>query len=336
MGVRLHGDEVGRDHQPRGYLMRGGELVWDEIDRLAKVWNRADTLAVAAYAREELTWRNLKLTLGLRYENIDGEWEDLRHGAMRNNKQSVVSPGVGLHWQVTDSLGLLAGVYRGFSPAGPGASGVDPERSLNFEYGARVRMATLRLEVVGFFSDYQNLLGRCRVSDSGCTAGEEFNGGRVEVFGAEVTGSWTIEPTPGWGIDTDVVYTYTDSAFQTGFLSGFPQWGLVREDDELPYLPRHRIFARIGLVRGAWELSAAVKHQVKMREQPGFRPVADGLHTDDFTTVDLTTSWHVRESTLLQLVVGNVLNTAAIVSHRPFGARPNRPRWLSARIRHTF
>ena len=92
----------------------------------------------------------------------------------------------------------------------------------------------------------------------------------------------------------------------------------------------------MGLVGGVWELSAAVKHQVKMREEPGTGPVADGLHADALTTVDLTASWRPRESTLLQLVVGNLTNEAAIVSHRPFGARPNRPRWLTVRVRQTF
>ncbi len=336
LGVRLHGDDVRRDHRPRGYLMRDGELVWDGLERPSKVRNRADTLAVAAFADEELTWRNLTLTLGLRYETIDGDWEDLRKGVVRENGQSVLSPGIGLHWQATESIGLLAGAYRGFSPAGPGSTGVDPERSRNFEAGIRLLDAALRLEVVGFFSDYENLLGRCRVSDPGCEAGEEFNGGRVEIYGAELTAGWAFELLPGLGLDADLVYTYSKSAFQTDFLSGFPQWSLVREKDELPYLPRHRGQVRIGLVGKAWELSAAVKYQDKMREEPGVGPVERGLHADSFTTVDLTASWYFRESTLLQLVVGNVTDEAAIVSHRPFGARPNRPRWLTVRMRHRF
>ena len=336
LGLRLHGDDVRRDHQPRGYLMQGGELIWDGIDRPPKIRDRSDTLAVAAFAAEELTWRDLTLTLGFRYEYIDGESEDLRRDEARKNRQSVLSPGFGLHWQITDSVGLLAGVYRGFSPAGPGATGVDPERSLNFEAGMRLRGSSLRLEAVGFLSDYQNLLGRCRVSDYDCEAGEEFNGGRVEVWGAELTAAWTFELIAGLGLDADFVYTYTDSAFQSGFLSRFSLWGLVREGDELPYLPRHRGRARIGLSGTAWELSAAIKHQVEMREEPGARPIGQGLHTDAFTTVDLTASWTPWESTLLQLVVGNLTDEQAIVSHRPFGARPNRPRWLTARIRHRF
>ncbi len=336
VGVRLHGDEVERDHRPRGYLMRGGEMVWDEFDRPPSVVDRADTIALAAFASEELNWRGLQLTLGLRHEQIEGKSEDLRTGATLDNRQSVLSPGFGIFWQVTDTLGVLGGVYRGFSPAGPGSSGVDPERSLNFEYGLRWRTAALQFEAVGFLSDYENLIGRCRVSDSGCDAGEEFNGGRVKVHGAELTAAWTRELTPGIGLDLDLVYTYTDSAFQTGFLSGFSQWGLVHEDDELPYLPRHRGLARIGLFGAAWELSAAVRHQSKMREEPGQGPVANGLHADGHATVDLTARWHFRKSTLLQLVVGNVLDQNAIVSHRPYGARPNRPRWLTFRIRHRF
>lgn len=336
VGVRAHRDEVARDHQPRGYLMQSGRMAFDGIARRPKLRNRADSRAVAVHVSDEIAWRDFKLTIGARFEDIDGRFENRRDGEPeKTSAQRVLAPGVGLHWQASERIGLLAGVHRGFSPAGPGSQ-ADAERSLNVEYGLRYRATWFDAELLGFFSDYGNLLGRCRVSDAGCEAGDEFNAGRVEVSGAELAASARHELGGGARVSAQLAYTYTDSAFRSGFLSGFSQWGLVEEGDELPYLPPHHAHLRLGLTKGPWDLFAAVKARTPMREEPGSGPVRDGLHADRLTTLDLTATWRIGMATLAQVVIGNVTNEAAIVSHRPYGARPNRPRWLTLRLRHSF
>ena len=335
-GVRVHSDQVDRDHRQRGYLMTAGNLVSDGIARGSKARNHADTDAYAVFVADEVTRGDWRVTMGVRYEGIDGTFEDLRADDRRASVQSVVSPGVGVHWQTTPGLSFLAGIYRGFSPAGPGSRDLNPEQSVNLEYGMRFATPSLRLEAIGFFSDYENLLGRCRVSDSGCQAGEEFNGGHVEIAGAEIGGWARLPLTKAVSLEFDVTYTYSESAFQTSFLSQFPQWGLVRRGDELPYLPEHIGRASARLMSGRWEASAAVRGQAQMREEPGYEDLEDGLHADGFLVLDLSVSRRFGEATLVQVLVGNATDEAAIVSHRPFGARPNRPRSLVARIKYAF
>ena len=335
-GVRVHRDQVDRDHRRRGYLMASGNMISDGIERGSKARNHADTEAYAVFVADEITRGDWRVTLGVRYEDIAGVFEDLRAGVRRDGAQSVVSPGVGVHWQTTPRLSFLAGVYRGFSPAGPGSRDVDPEQSVNLEYGMRYATPSLRVEAIGFFSDYENLLGRCRVSDSGCQAGDEFNGGRVEIAGAEIVGWARFPLTQAATLEFDVTYTYSESAFQTSFLSQFPQWGLVRRGDELPYLPEHIGRASAKLMTGRWEASAAVRGQAQMREEPGYENLEDGLHADGFLVLDLALSRRFGDATLVQFLVGNATDEAAIVSHRPFGARPNRPRSLVARIKYAF
>ena len=341
-GVRLHRDEVERDHRPRGYLMQSGRMIFDGIDRGSKLRNRADSQAIAVHVADEIVWRDFTLAVGVRFEDINGRFEDRRHArsgaeaAAKESAQRVLAPGIGLHWQVGKRLGLLVGAHRGFSPAGPGSQ-AEHERSVNIEYGARYRAAGFDAELLGFFSDYGNLLGRCRVSDAGCQAGEEFNAGRVKITGAELAASARRElGRHGLRLQARLAYTYTQSAFRSGFLSGFPQWGLVSEGDELPYLPKHCAQLRFGLTKGPWDVFAAIKSRSPMREEPGRGAVRDGLHADGLTTLDLTAAWRFGEATLVQAVVGNVTDEAAIVSHRPLGARPNRPRWLTLRLRHAF
>ncbi|MYD43876.1 MAG: TonB-dependent receptor [Gammaproteobacteria bacterium] len=336
IAIRLHRDTVRRNSRPRGYLMTGGDLVWDGVERSLSGWRRARSDANAIYIADEISWGDFSFNAGVRVESIDGEYNDLLKQSNRENDQSVVSPGGGLVWQVNDTLALLAGVYKGFSPAGPGATDIDPERSLNFEAGLRLDQPNLQLEALRFQSNYDNLLGRCRVSDVRCEVGQSFNGGEVDISGLEFSANSWHDLVNGLRIESGLTYTYTQSAFLTSFLSSFSQWGSVEENDDLPYLPKHRAQLHLGLSHGAWEIDLALRQQAAMREEPGNGPVEQGLHADSVSTVDVTTSWQIREQTLVQLILGNLLNEQAIVAHRPLGARPNRPRWFSLRVRNRF
>jgi Fe(3+) dicitrate transport protein len=236
---------------------------------------------------------------------------------------------------MTESLSVFLGAYEGFSPAGP-ASGADHEESLNFEAGLRYTSTRLEGSLTGFHSDYENLIGRCRVSDPNCAPGSEFNGGQVEIAGLELSLLHTLPLTDFSRLEWALSYTYTESEFGQTFLSGFSQWGLVREGDELPYIPEHIGNARISYFRNKWSIEGAVDFQSKMREIPGTGDIAEDLHADDFSTVDLTVSHQTSDVLTLQVMLLNAFDQAAIVSHRPFGARPNRPRSLIARVRYRF
>ena len=336
LGVRFHKDQVDRHHKQRGYLMTSGDLLWDDVVRAPKLRNRAETDAVSAWLTDTMKRNDWSLTAGVRVEDIKGVALDFETGAVRANEQSIVSPGVGGFWQITKNFSTLFGVYRGFSPAGPGDGGVEPEESINYEYGVRLQTSLGHLEVVGFFSDYQNLVGRCRVSDSDCQPGDEYNGGEVEIAGVEITGGVSVSLRDQFELATNLTYTYTESAFQTTFLSEFSQWGLVQKGDALPYLPQHVAQIEASLATGRWDIIAAIKFQDEMREVPGYGRIGDELGTDGHKTLKLAATWYQSEKILLQIIAQNILNEAAIVSHRPFGARPNRPRSIVARIKLTL
>ena len=336
LGVRFHKDQVHRHHKQRGYLMTSGDLLWDEVVRAPKLRNRAETDAVSAWLTDTMKRKDWSLTAGVRVEDIKGFALDFETGAVRANEQSIVSPGMGGFWQITKNFSALFGVYRGFSPAGPGDGGVEPEESINYEYGVRLQTSLGHLEVVGFFSDYQNLVGRCRVSDSYCQPGDEYNGGEVEIAGVEITGGVSVSLRDQFELATNLTYTYTESAFQTTFLSEFSQWGLVQKGDALPYLPQHVAQIEASLATGRWDIIAAIKFQDEMREEPGYGRIGDELGTDGHATLKLAATWYQSEKILLQIIAQNILNEAAIVSHRPFGARPNRPRSIVARIKLTL
>ena len=334
-GLRYHFDEVDREHRLAGYLMANGIMNVDGKTRDPKVFNHAETEAWSLFVEDEIMIGSLTVNIGGRFEDIQGELDNKLAVLETNNDQDSMTLGAGAHWQVTDSIGLLVGAYEGFSPAAPG-SGAEPEETTNYEYGARYDGGMGRLEIIGFFSDYGNLLGRCRVSDAGCNPGQEFNGGSVEIAGAELTGSRSFAVNEGLALEVSLVYTYTESAFQESFFSQFSQWGLVRKGDALPYLPAHRGQLQVGLVADRWRVWTSVNAQSQMREEAGKGDVDLGLHADRFTTVDVSGVWVIDEHWEAQFRVKNVLDESAVVSHRPYGARPNRTRSVMGSIKYIF
>lgn len=336
MGLRYHYDVVEREHKPTGYRMQSAKLAYDGIARAPQLSNKWETDAVALYISDSMSYGDWTLDLGLRYEAIEGVALNRLNGVKNVKDQSVVLPGVGVHYQLTDSIGLLAGVNKGFSPASPGASStVDPEQSINYEYGVRYQQGDLQADLIGFFSQYENLLGRCRVSDPGCSPGEEFNGGEVEVAGAELSAQYTAALTSTLQLPVSLVYTYTETAFQSSFSSGFSQWNpgyfegvqrSVRKGDKLPYTPEHQARLQAGLSAMRWRVDLVLKYVSEMRELPGYGSYEAGKYTRALTTVDLAAGFDWTNKLALKLVAENLSDEREIVSRRPFGARPNAPR----------
>ena len=332
VNVRFHRDEVERNHKQRGYLMTDGRLLFDGITRTAKTNNQAETTAVSVSVSNEFQTGALTVSPGVRFEQITGEVENFLTDALTSNDQNEVMPGISALYEATDSINVFAGVYKGFSPAGPGAEGREPEKSTNYELGFRFNNEDLGLESVAFYSDYSNLLGRCRVSDYGCTVGEEFSGGAVEIMGAELSANLLTPVGELGSLATSFTYTYTESSFEESFLSTFSQFGIVKAGDELPYLPEHIAALGLTLTAGPIEGNIDFKYQSEMREEPGQDSISDGLFAESITTVDLGLRYQFSDALTAQLLVRNAADERAIVAHRPFGARPNLPRTVVFRM----
>ena len=336
VGLRYHQDDVRRRHQTRSYLMTSGTLVSDGIARPFKTNNYAQTDAFALSVSDDISWSDWTFNIGVRHEDISGSVDNKLLDTLAENAQTITTPGVGVYRQLTDSLGVLAGIYMGFSPSGPGQSGAESEESVNVEYGIRYTTTDFSGELIAFESDYDNLLGRCRASDSNCQVGQEFSGGNVEVSGVEVTGQGQYELGDTIILTSQINYTYSESKFKSSFFSQFSQWGLVNVGDELPYVPKHAGRWQVGLESDLWALDLAVKYQHGMRETPGLGDITEGLHTDNITTVDVSATWFVNEDVDVKILARNLTDDSSIVSHRPYGARPNLPRTLLAQVKYRF
>lgn len=342
LGLRLHYDEAVRFHTEEGFQMLDGELARTEQPMRVNKDATGSTVAFASFFQERMKRGPLTVTAGLRTEVIGTEWEDRRDPAMNDDDSyAVFIPGGGVHYQVLPGLSVLGGVHRGFVPVTPGPqSGADPESSINYEAGVRWDRAVTRAEVIGFFNDYDNLLGTCTFS-AGCGSGQigdEFNGGEVNVYGAEALGSVQLggESTLGVVFPIRLSYTYTRSEFQSDFSSSNPLWGDVEAGDEMPYLPYHLLSAEIGARAESWEISAAARYTGTMRNTAGQGEAPPEERAGGYTVVDLAAHYRIQPWGHVYVTLSNLFDQAQIVSRRPFGARPGRPRYLIAGYKNEF
>ena len=337
-GLRIHQDQVERLHRARYFDMVSGQLEHTGQADAVITSNQDTTTAVAAFVNSKIQLGNLHTSFGLRIESIDGESNNYLAQTVQNNSDTVILPGAGVFYQFTPELGILAGVNKGFVPNSPGeASDIKPEESWNYELGLRASVADWQIEAIGFFNDYSNLKGSCTFS-SGCKTqlDVEFNGGEVDIYGLEFSANGQFEFANGLQLPIKIAYTHTQSEFQTSFDSTFSQWGDVTVGDELPYLPENQFNLQVGLAGEKWQIDLAYKYITEMSEAAGTGVELEGVVTSDINQIDLAAWYQINHALRIYSKVDNLSDAANIVSRRPFGARPNKPRQFVLGIKYAF
>ena len=340
-GVRIHFDRADRARYEDRYDMREGALVRSDVDRATTLDTRAETIAMATYAQDTLHYKRFEVSAGLRLELIDYRFADWLTPAQREGNYAVFIPGGGVEYHATDEPSLLAGVHRGFVPVAPSAAAdVRPESSINVEAGGRWHSPLGDASLIGFFSDYSNLKGACTLS-SGCTEameGEEYNGGHVRVWGAEVQlgGELALVKRRKLTLPVAASYTLTRSAFQSAFSSEFAGWGDVMAGDELPYLPHHQASLSASVKHPRWEAGATGRYRSESRDVAGQGPIPEAVLAEALFTIDLNVHARLAPWAELYATCSNLLDEQVIVSRRPYGARPNPPRMITVGYKARF
>jgi Fe(3+) dicitrate transport protein len=323
IGARYHEDEEVRDQYVDTYQQDvDGSFIFTGV-RTPEAKRSKTAKAYSLYLTDEIGLDRLTLTPGVRLE-------DYRIGD--NSDEREVMFGLGGHYQLNANWALLAGVHEGFTPTS--TAGTNAERALNSEAGFRYLDDRLYAEVIGFYSDYDNLLGTCTASSgANCTVGDQFNGGEVEIRGLESRFEYQLLQTAAFSLPVSLSYTWTDSEFQTGFNNSF--FGVVEKGDAVPSIPEHQATVGFGY-RGAQGFTADLRTNW-----------VDGTCTeatcgqfekvDSYYTVDLATRYAFNEQTE---VYANVINltdeTDNIIARQPYGARGQAPRTSLVGISHSF
>lgn len=337
VGVRLHYDAIDRLHTEQGFLMQGGDLVRDDTPLQTTTDNYGSATALALHALDQVDIGDFSFSPGVRLEHIITNF--YQGGEDFSNTQSVIIPGFGAYWEFIETVGVLAGVNRGFSPVAPGQNeDVEPETSTNYEAGFRHfdPDSGQLAEVVGFFSDYGNLTGQCTFS-AGCENEDidrQFNAGEVNVYGVESVVATAFGLTGEWSIPLRATYTLTMSEFLQGFESDNPQFGEVDVGDELPYVPTHQGSLRLGIQHPDGGVTGAATYVGEMREEASQGD--EGRRTDPYVMIDLLGSYRVWRQIEVYAKFENVANAQPIASRRPYGARPLKPFMAALGVRGEF
>ncbi|MEN0065278.1 MAG: TonB-dependent receptor [Myxococcota bacterium] len=322
-GLRLHADQITRFHTEDPFNMIDGQLVRDDEETDVIEDTTSWARAIAGYVHEDLIAGRWHFVPGVRVESI---WTRRELAANPDwTHQLGVLPGVGLLYDVTPSTAVFLGLHRGFSPVAPGSpQGTSPESSWNTEGGLRWRGPKSSFSALAYVNDYINLTGQCSFS-AGCVVDaidQQFNAGRVWVYGAEVEAEHVVSLSPTLELPLRATYTWTEGRFRTAFESGFPQFGVVSIGDYLPYVARHQASAQVGLRHRRFDVAASVRTRSPMLDAAGpfDRPEIPAL-----TVLDVAANVAISRNLSVYATGSNLTNASPLVSLRPFGARPPAP-----------
>jgi Fe(3+) dicitrate transport protein len=325
VGLRLHEDDEERQ-QPVDRYLQGDDGSFNKVVDGGAGRSSKDSDAWSAYVTDQLAIGDWTIRPGLRYEDY----------TINGVANSEWLPGLGVTYAVNEDWQLLAGVYEGHSPSA--SSDSDPETATNYEAGFRYQHGAVYGEVVGFFSDYDNIIGVCTnsggVGTRPCEAGDTENGGEAEIKGLEVRASYTAE-LPVGQMPLSLAYTYTDAEFKSSFI-GDSVWGVVEAGDRLPNLPENQLVLTGGLV-----FDNGLSADLRLRyydETCSTAACGEFQEIDDWYSVDLALRYDWSEQTRFYVNLDNLTDSDEdIVSREPkAGARAQKPRTVLAGVRFRF
>jgi Fe(3+) dicitrate transport protein len=349
LGVRLHEDEEDRFQEEDLFKIVGGRMSLTTAGEPGSQSNRIHRAeAIAVHVQDTLRLERWTVTPGVRVESID--FESLNYGRQdpdrtganvvvtRNGVDEVI-PGIGVTLHLDAASRLFGGVHRGFAPPGPGKDEkTRAEESVNYEVGYRRSRGPLKLQVAGFYNDYENLLGADTLSSGGSGEGDLFNGGEVDARGVEASLGYDFGEARGLrvGFPVDFAYSYTRAEFQSSFHSEFEAWGDVRAGDELPYVAEQQASFGVGLRLPKLSVFTTARYQDRMRTEAGQGPISRDRSTDPHLVVDLAVRYNLVAHCRLNLQVRNLTDEVYVAARQPAGARPGLPRTAFAGVSVEF
>jgi Fe(3+) dicitrate transport protein len=355
VGGRLHYDRAGGTNQSTTYTSNStggfgtGTLGAKTFAGLGEV------LATAAYVEDTIKVGRLSVRPGIRYEWL--EWDDRTAAAGHaDGDENLLMGGVGATYDLTDTCSLFGGIYRGASPSNPSGyrAGTESEESTGLELGFRHRAEATRWELVGFFTEFSDLIApEVGVGGGGLTPNK--NGGGAESWGFEALVSHDLAHNSGGGFGVPVYAsaTYTSAEFKgirgsrlgnsAGLFAG------ARNGNEVPYIPQWKLAAGIGFTKEKWGVNLDVTFNSDMwgtgyNGDPrrndttgaiGNQSAIDGK-IDSLLLFDLSGHYQLTENVRLVGGIQNLFDEREIISRAPLGPRSNSPRMIFAGLETTF
>jgi Fe(3+) dicitrate transport protein len=361
LGVRHHIDQADRYATRSVYTMTAGKMILSSAGILGNQENQIrNAISTATYLSYDISYKNLKLSPGIRYENI--HYDILNYGNADNgrlgqnlrtaeNNISIVLPGIGFHYDFSNKMSAFGGVHKGFSPPGmPSIASVagqaDVETANNYELGYKYSNERLNVNLTGFYSDYDNILGSDNVSGGGAGTGDIFNAGNAMVQGFEFSMDYHFKIGEN-SLPIQFAYTYTDARFKETFVNAGGDWGsgTIMTQDMIPFITPHLVSGSLGFDHKNFNVILSARYLGATRTKPGQNtlilpteniPYNDVNAIGGFMILDLSTNFQASQSTSIFATINNITNDQSIVANLPNGYRPNMPLSFNAGVKVKF
>ena len=336
LGIRIHYDEEDRFQWEDIYNINNGFMALESYGEKGSQGNRISFAnSFASYIMYKYKFKGLTISPGIRYESIKlgrddfGKSNPLRNIenlSTRENKVSVLIPGLGFNYTFSNNLSVFGGIHKGYSP--PGSSdGQKAEESVNSELGIRFSTKKLNGEIIAYRNDYSNLLGNDLAATGGFGEMDPFNAGKALVNGFEVLLNTSISKY----IPISFSYTLTDAKFLTSFGSTQDIWGEVNNGDQIPYIPKHQFSSSLSYRISKVDINLNASYNGK------FSTLANGTEEiSSYLILDLSMKYRIKKDIFLKSKILNLLDKKYAVSKAPAGLRPGHPFGIYRGIEYKF
>jgi Fe(3+) dicitrate transport protein len=354
LGIRTHKDQADRYGTSSTYAMTNGNMILTAAGVEGNQENQIrNASALASYLSYDLQYKGLKVSPGIRYENIQFDFQDYGNAdyarlgtslKTATNHVAICLPGIGVNYEVNTSVNVFGGMHKGFSPPGmPSLTSVGQasvESSVNYELGYRYEKKGIHAQFTGFLNQYDNILGADNISGGGAGTGDMFNAGNAKIQGIEAGIAYDVfhqkENSSDIKLPLSIAYTYTHAKFQQTFVNGGGDWGsgTIAKGDVIPFITPHVLTASIGVEHKKFNASWIARYTGATRVKPGqgiiLVPGENVKYNDvnalkGFLIMDVSANYHINKMFTVFTTINNLTNNKAIVANLPQGYRPNMP-----------
>ena len=312
---------------------------------------RQESQALSFWVKDEIKFDRWTVTPGVRYETVSVDQTDFSEdksivpnqaalatlraaatGADSTGNYNEFIPGISANYEINENQVFFGGIHKGISVPSPRASitGTEVEESIGYELGTRYKSNGVQAELVGFFTDFKNILGT-----SAGTGGEFVaqNGGAAEVYGMEMLVSYDPLENADASLPIYASATWTSAEFKSDNVTGGGDsiYNGANDGSNIPYIPEWKIAAGIGYQTAKWGVNLDGTFSSETFGTGANLDRTAGTNTrqgiiDSLVIFDLSGRYSLNGNIDLIGGVSNLFDERGTVSRIPRGPRNNRGR----------
>ncbi|UJX25527.1 TonB-dependent siderophore receptor [Pseudoalteromonas sp. CF6-2] len=287
--------------------------------------------AYGIYVQDQLDLTdNLKVMLGLRFDEIEQDIFETKSGVASNSKENRISPRFGVVYTINDDINVYSSYSEGFLPlSGTDAEGkpFGFEESDSFEVGVKFSYANISGTLAYFDASKSNML-----------VADPVNVGYSTPVGKANSTGFELDLTGSLGDNTEynLSYAYVDAETATDSLN--VDWLVpIPKGSPLVNVPKNNL--SIGLNHDLSVFAQAIKiggHYQYVSDRLG-DPADLTFRLPSYQNVGLFAKWRATERTTVSLNVDNVFDEEYIASsYNALWAYPGAPTQFKLAVSYDF